>query len=766
MAGKLRWQRVLGEIPGLAMIAGVVLWVFAPLASMRMLLVSGEVALSDFVHQHFAMRVELGRALAGGHLPIWTDSIFCGYPLYASATLGMLYPPNWLFAVLPPVVAANCVILLTNMMAGWFTYALCRSLRLGRGPATLGGMSFALCGFMVAHAKHLALTASAAWLPLELLVLERALRARDRSGVRAALWLGPLLAVQFLAGGIPIVYLSGVVLGGYALVRIWLQPCGWARWGKVLVLSILVLATLLATGMMAVQLLPALELAHASERGAGVNLLNADRYPMPLNDLLTFFWATAVGRAYDYSYDRIHPVLPGVFWEDYAYVGLLVVVLALVGLRSCWRRLPQARAVAAVGLGGLLLGMGSHTGAFLIAYHWLPGMHLFRFPQRFLLVPQLMLAILAAMALSLLLSRLAPRGRRVAVVLALVLLALDLHWAQARLNVYYDARAWMRPPTTTRLLQQKMQDGEDVRVASLLAAKVYARCYRLGLERHLRDAWVERGLLSPCANAAWGIPNANGYGELVPDWCTRVWFGQLHSGIVPKLEGMAYLSAAMRAGATRRIDRWFPAPGDDPGLKPLPQYAQILGAWNVRYLLSVWPVHDPALRLVTHADGIYLYENPYALGRAYVVARAVQARAERPGMNPFAAVPGQDYRQVVALQHPDGWGKGAFPAVPAGVRASRDRTRVQVEASAPAPAWLVLADTWYPGWTATVDGKRARVERANDAMRAVRLPAGRHRVEFRYRCQPLQTGLAVSLASLVVWGLAWALLPGRLVGKD
>jgi uncharacterized membrane protein YfhO len=68
---------------------------------------------------------------------------------------------------------------------------------------------------------------------------------------------------------------------------------------------------------------------------------------------------------------------------------------------------------------------------------------------------------------------------------------------------------------------------------------------------------------------------------------------------------------------------------------------------------------------------------------------------------------------------------------------------------------LVLSDQWYPGWTATVDGKPAAIRRADIALRAVALSPGAHRVRFRYQPRwPLQ-GLAI-LAFTVAMGAVLA----------
>jgi uncharacterized membrane protein YfhO len=64
--------------------------------------------------------------------------------------------------------------------------------------------------------------------------------------------------------------------------------------------------------------------------------------------------------------------------------------------------------------------------------------------------------------------------------------------------------------------------------------------------------------------------------------------------------------------------------------------------------------------------------------------------------------------------------------------------------------WLVLADTYYPGWTALVNGQPAEIQHANLMFRAVQVPAGPAVVEFDYRPAWLVPALLLSIAGLVM----------------
>jgi len=80
---------------------------------------------------------------------------------------------------------------------------------------------------------------------------------------------------------------------------------------------------------------------------------------------------------------------------------------------------------------------------------------------------------------------------------------------------------------------------------------------------------------------------------------------------------------------------------------------------------------------------------------------------------------------------------------------------VEVHAVSSQPAWLVLNDSWAAGWKAFVDGEEQRVARVNYAFRGIIIPAGSHRVVFRYRPRLLLVGLSMSAGAFVLVGCFW-----------
>ncbi len=163
-------------------------------------------------------------------------------------------------------------------------------------------------------------------------------------------------------------------------------------------------------------------------------------------------------------------------------------------------------------------------------------------------------------------------------------------------------------------------------------------------------------------------------------------------------------------------------------------------------------------RLV-HSGDVKIYENLAVLPRAFVVHRA-EVVSEPDAMIDRLRDPAFDPGGNVLLtegQALAGSGSGEV-----------DVTRytpeeVTMEVSSSAPGYLVLTDTCYPGWEATVDGQPEPILRADLMFRALQLPPGEHHVEFRYRPVSLRLGLAVSLLAAAVWlgTLAWYLVTRR-----
>jgi hypothetical protein len=159
---------------------------------------------------------------------------------------------------------------------------------------------------------------------------------------------------------------------------------------------------------------------------------------------------------------------------------------------------------------------------------------------------------------------------------------------------------------------------------------------------------------------------------------------------------------------------------------------------------------DAGFRHVTTlpGDGVVLFRQP--IPRARLVHEVVYAAPEETlhttidRSRDAASLAVLEAGEPVTVEPPAAPGDEAVSIL------DETTEQVSLEARVAAPALLVLTDTFFPGWTATVDGVPVTIHRADHAFRGVELSPGSHRVEFRYRPRSVVVGLTISACALVI----------------
>lgn len=158
-----------------------------------------------------------------------------------------------------------------------------------------------------------------------------------------------------------------------------------------------------------------------------------------------------------------------------------------------------------------------------------------------------------------------------------------------------------------------------------------------------------------------------------------------------------------------------------------------------------------AFERVGEYGGFVLHRYREGRGRAWAVSGAeVEAEPERALQRVLA----EEFDPLRSVLLEAGSARTPDPAARIEVRElERGARRSAWSFSANAPGHLVVAQPFYPGWSATLDGRPVPLLRANHAFCAVELPAGAGRVELRYAPTSFRWGAAVSLATLALLAL-------------
>jgi hypothetical protein len=187
---------------------------------------------------------------------------------------------------------------------------------------------------------------------------------------------------------------------------------------------------------------------------------------------------------------------------------------------------------------------------------------------------------------------------------------------------------------------------------------------------------------------------------------------------------------------------------------------------SIGWVFSDLPLDLPEAGLPV-VSGVRAYRNPGALPRFRLVRQVESVGSTREATSRLLS-PGFDPATRAVVTGPLPAGLAAVPGVPSPeaedeVRvAYRAAQAIELETRTSRPGLLVTSEVFYPGWEVQVDGQSAEVLLVNAAFRGAVVPAGAHRVRFRFVPSSFYLGVALSLASLV--GFILLLRPERAPG--
>jgi hypothetical protein len=772
---------------------------------LRLLLVPlGYCALFTFL---FAPALFDGRVLAPGdafayYLPAWSrlhmfppsgwePRLFSGYPVLGDPQAMSWYPLAWASARIPH--GWNVFVLCAYVLASSFTYGYVHALTRSRFAAAISGLVFGASGFMVAHLGHTSLIHSAAWFPLVLWSLHE-LRVGDR-----ARWM--------TAGAIGV---AGMVLGGHPQIALWaLAWCGAfalyrglaAPGGRIEYFACVTTSISIGAAVAAIAWVPAFAMAPETLRGQpsfrffSSMSMRFDQLPRLILPWGYGGWLGAPFGATNY-FGRT-PIS-----EVTGFVGLVPLALAAIALADRHRSTVRFWAIAA--LLGVLFSLGRYVHVFAVLY-LIPVYGTFRVPPRHLLLYSMAIAVLCGVGVSHLegVSRELRRrvSRRAVIVAPLVFSAAGLWIAVQLANGFWDEHLtlagvdWraVMPWSNPMVALQAISLG--IGIAALAhycrAPKRAARVFLFGAV--VLELWSFGGFTE------WRASPTRADLEFPPGLAElRNAVQETHQRITHwEVDGPAFLATP------NRNLLW-----DIPvtlGLGPLPirRYAEFLGIGGAgfhtdrvfspndrtldllasRYLIG-WSAQlaeaRPEIRAalsdrarwrpIRAESGVTVLENRRALPRAWLVWEVVRAqRAEILSAIAGSPLPNGDVfdplRMALVENDPDlrpescPRSKCGFVTV---VREEDERLELRTEVDR--RSVLVVSDTFFEGWTASVDGSRTEIVRTDECLRGLLVPAGSHAIVLEFRPRSRRIGAAVSSAGLVaiaVLGVAAARLPTK-----
>jgi Bacterial membrane protein YfhO len=735
----------------------------------------------------------LGEHLRRGEIPFWNPWISLGSPFLAAMHMGVFYPPSALL-LLPLPTGLNLFLLAHYLIALLGMWKLLNERGLGWASAALGSLTFAVGGYMISLLNIPKELHGAAWLPWALFFWTRWLRHAERRDLALT---ALSLALQILGGSAESMLMTVALLGAFALQAE--APSGRRVLRAAAGLVVVVAA---AGALTAFQLLPTLEYASQSGRAS----------PLPESEV--FFWSLQPASLLQLVLPISAPAgagLPslGIGLERYPpmleslYLGVPALCLVFAGMiggreQRFWGLVLAVALVAA---------LGSSTPLLPLLYRAAPELFgRLRYPEKFLLLFHVSAAVLAADGLAKLES-----GRhgalRAAMVAGIVLCftGVGLWWlVRHHPRAYLAWLSWVgeRTPTAIVPVAEALasQIGRLLMLAvSLVALLLVARSTLIGnrlacLALILLAAgdlvsvrwrslitmlWpavqatrmmVNVGELresgqrvfhytdAPADASSIGrfrlepIRGADPVSQYLMPWSTLF-------ANVPMVYGVHSVGGS--DGFVRRDMKTF--------LDVLPTLSldgavRVVRAMGVAYMIGPSERKSSLLELVQPGQGlrpfIYWTRDP-----APFVRLAERLDVEKLEADALARLARDDFdprRGAVVAELPEGWTDASGASGPVGTAevVSRKDELVEIRVHSPRERLLVINESDYPGWAATVDGRPAVILRTNGLLQGVRVPPGEHAVMLRFRPSGFRWGCVVAAATALA-GLGLLGAPSR-----
>ena len=757
----------------LALVIVVVMW--REILSGGMLL-ADDIWVSDLLNNNVPPRAFLGRAIREGHFPLWMPDSYGGLAVVPQGEAAATSPITWvLYTLFHRVAATTMSVALHTWIAGFGMVLAARRFGSRVLSATAAGVAFMLCGFLIEHMKHMNMHHAAAFLPWMVYALDE---LRESPSVKTALPFAALCALQLAEGHPQMCYEGAYVLGPVLVYRLIAARRKGPPGRMAYALSLggaLAFAGAIALLLSGAYLVAGYELYTSSERGAEtVNRWEfCTRFGFEWQNMLTLFWAHAFGNGANATYNPRY----GLFWESWLYAGMVPVFSAVVAIFAGVRRAFERRYRSALPVLGwtLLAGlsfalmMGKLSPVYKFAFHFVPGMTWFRFPQRFALILEMAVILLAAVGLDAMAKSVELRvGKRAAVIVGGLLLA-----ATTTDMVYYMMGHFhaipgpiaLRPPATVKALFERAPK-EAWRFLPIFGPETHTEAFAQARGWQKWRPYVPQwSVLQASTHLYWGLPAVGGYTSMVPEGVGKVLGSHNAIGVLGWPRGYW---ADKPKGCEKEPVRM--SGKCKATVKCTPHMARSFGAFNVKFLLSPIELDQcPGWTLLEKVKAdpleVGLYENQYFMPRAYVVDSVVDVSNLLEAANKLARGEVDPSRKATRLRPTPP--KGLFAAQ---VKAPPGRERPyracqykevspgsrKVQCDLDDAGYLIVADTYENGTEIRVDGELVEPFLAHAIQIGVELPAGHHDVtiEFRPRYRLLVLTGALGWAAIALFALS------------
>jgi len=762
----------------------------------------------DLPSVHYPLKSFFKEEITRGYIPLWNPYTGAGSPVFAQAEILPFYIFNILIFLLFPITSGFTVMVVLHLfMGGLFTYIFLRLIGLKSVASIISAIAFVFSAYSIFHIHIIHLLCGAMWVPLILIFIELYIKHRKIY----LLLLGSLGHIIQLSGSHPqaTVY-SFLVTVSYLAWRFFTTTKEQRIQLKIrnfILLFIIFQAPI--SLLSAVEIVPIVELTPLSLRQGGVSTaLTGHTVP---SDLITYIFPTwFLGR----DNSKIGAVLSHTsFYYDFAsYVGIITLLLAFLAIFRVNNSFVSFFTI--LFFTSSLLRLGFLTPLYSIIM-CIPGFNFLLSPTRFSQITTLSLTILSGFGFTSLLDRkdcfsgikefskkrlpaiiyyilfmiypvftghawircikvkppitflgvhtipqilialvfivllLFKKKKRLFTIATILLITSDLFLYGINYNPRIHPSEALAP---TEIVQHLKEEKGNFRIYQF---------YKMGQFAKEKFVKYDNLILTPDLNAYNGISSTLSRLsfrlkrlEQINDVIFRELYDILYririQKVFPRLHSSINNPQPIEDWNKKSTtDKGYPADLNPP-VTSIHRDHPLLDLSNIRYILTPYVLKSPDFKIISEQP-IKVYENKSYMERAFFVTKGIKVINDDILLKNIRnrAV---NFKEEVCIEDDDK--RMLYDPVQPEYRCvivNYEPLQIEIEVITNKSGYLVLSDTFYPGWIASINEIPAKILRANYFFRGIRLDEpGKYHVNFEFKPFSYKLGLYISLFSITI----------------
>ena len=735
---------------------------------------------SDLVEQHSFWYHYIKDSFKNfGYIPLWNHHVFSGVPFFATNFSQLFYPFTILSLLMPADHVFARFYLIGFFLGGLSMYLFVRTLQMGKFSSFIAAVIYVFNARTAAYifSGEVMMMSVLILAPLIFLFSELAIRKnRFFYGILATISLALMILGSHLQYVFYIYFFIFIyfIFRFYSLIMEKKQISSCIKPGFIF-LAIMIFSILLS----AMQFIPNLELAEYHIRSSSkLSYDYASTTSMPLQHLITLFIPNFFG-----SY------LNGTYWGAYSYWSLAVyfgILPFILVMASFFKRSMYSAFFSFMAVLSLLIALGKYTPVHYIFFKLIPGFNLFRVPSRILFFFVFSLSILAGFGTNLLISDkkiIRPLLKILMIAFSISLLSLAfIYLAKPAVTSYGSSLLKQRYGSSTLELEPLETYAKKIEPAynwiilgflllTLTLLSVLA-LFALGLKNKISaksfkillfliiilDLWAysihyislkdpneifSKNDIVEFLNGDKGyyrVLDTTEYPYALPQHIAGRYGIDLVTGYDAIVLKYYYEYLGKMAGLAVQPSTTIP-------IKDI-AYPQLADLINAKYIISSAELNNSRYSLAFSNGNYSVYMNKKYLPRAFMAPNAVIMKNKDEILNALAN--GQfDVKDTLILEEDPGISlrnKGSYKEAFIQYYSPH---KITVSLNSDTPGFLILSETWYPGWRAYDNGREIKIYKADYILRAVYLVKGEHKVDFVFDPKSLKIGVLITMMSLL-----------------